>query len=442
MKNSFLKLVIIALSIAVITSGFAFNLLNTSNKGVSANVARISLIPPASIKFALGGYGERMSKAAKGIHDTIWAKALVLKKDNKKFAIITIDVLGLPPNIKAQLLAKISENGWTNENLMLLPSHSHSSFDMPALNDKNKLNSPQIGIYQPELLDFFIETLSNLMKSADKNYQPVVIGTKNITIENFNRNRRGDPDIDKNLTVTRIDYKNGKPMAVLTNWTAHPTFMGGKDMYVSGGWPGYLQRDLEQKIGDGVTVMYYNGAEGDQSPIGKGGDSGYEKAEIYGKAMADQTFKLYQDIKPKARIKLEYNYTIIDLPDRKMHPSFMETGGKEYDLSPESLDAVLNVMAPAKSSVGSVRIGDLMIVGIPGELAAGLGLQIKSNLKAKGIKCPTIGGLANEWISYILSADQYNNGAGYESSVSFYGENLGNVILEGANKSAKALCEK
>ena len=98
-------------------------------------------------------------------------------------------------------------------------------------------------------------------------------------------------------------------------------------------------------------------------------------------------------------------------------------------------------MAPDKTGVGSVRIGDLMIVGIPGELAAGLGLQIKNKLKTEGIKYPTIGGLANEWISYILSADQYNNGAGYESSVSFYGENLGNVILEGANKSAKALSE-
>jgi len=87
-------------------------------------------------------------------------------------------------------------------------------------------------------------------------------------------------------------------------------------------------------------------------------------------------------------------------------------------------------MSPASTSISVVRIGDLMIVGAPGELAAGLGLNVKNVLIEKGIKYPTIGGLANEWISYILSAEQYNNGAGYESSVSFYGDKLGEVITE------------
>jgi len=217
--------------------------------------------------------------------------------------------------------------------------------------------------------------------------------------------------------------------------------MGAKDMLVSGGWPGQLQRELGKLIGNGVTVMYYNGAEGDQSPIGKGGTSHYERAEIYGRDLAVKTFKFYQDIKTNPNVTFDYNYSNIKLPKRKVHPSFMETGGDEYSLTPEVLDVVLKVMAPDKTGIGSVRIGDLLIVGIPGELAAGLGLQIKNELIEKGIKYPTIGGLANEWISYILNAEQYNNGAGYESSVSFYGENLGNIILKGAKNSSSPLVD-
>ena len=60
-------------------------------------------------------------------------------------------------------------------------------------------------------------------------------------------------------------------------------------------------------------------------------------------------------------------------------------------------------MNPAITSIRTVRIGDLLIVGAPGELTAGLGLQVKNVLIENGIKYPTIGGLANEWISYILS---------------------------------------
>ncbi|NOX66247.1 MAG: hypothetical protein GXO85_10785 [Chlorobi bacterium] len=398
--------------------------------GLKANVASIDLTPPLEMKFALGGYGDRMSKPAEGIHDRIWAKALVLKKGDKKYAIVTMDMLGLPPNVKPELIKRLAAEGWTEENIMLLPSHSHTSFDMTALNDKNNLNSPQIGIFQPELLEHVLSSLSKVIREADKNLQVVRVGTGRITVEGMNRNRRGDPDVDKGLTVTRIDYENGTPMAVLVNWTAHPTFMSEKDMWVSGGWPGYLQRELQQWIDDGVTVMYYNGAEGDQSPIGVSVVSHYEKAEIYGRAMAIKAFDVYKNIKTKSDVVFNYAFNKVDLPKRRVHPSFMKTGGAEYNLTPEALDAVLNVMSPPSASVGAVRIGNLMIVGAPGELAAGLGLHIKNVLMKKGIKYPTIGGLANEWISYILSADQYNNGAGYESSVSFYGDKLGAVIVK------------
>jgi len=413
----------------------------SSSKQLLGNVASIDLTPDLNMKFALGGYGSRMSKPAEAVHDRIWAKALVLKEGDKKYAIVTLDVLGLPPNVKPQLLETLAAYGWNMENIMLLPSHSHTSFDMPALNDQNHLNSPQIGIFQPELLEYVINALSNLIREADKNLQPIKIGTSSVLLDNMNRNRRGDPDVDKEITLTRIDYANGKPMTALVNWTAHPTFMSGSDMWVSGGWPGYLQRELEQWIGDGVTVMYYNGAEGDQSPVGTHAGSHYEKAEIYGRDLAIKVLALYQNTKTSSKIIFEYNYMTLGLPERKVHPSFMETGGEEYNLTPEVLDIVLKVMSPEETYIGAVRIGELLIVGAPGELAAGLGLKIKNKLKEKGVKHPVIGGLANEWISYILSADQYNHGAGYESSVSFYGDGLGKVIVDGMLETSIPLAE-
>ena len=447
MENLFIKVVVIPLTLLLIMVGFktitsdvSINL--PAKSKIMASVARVDLTPPLEMKFALGGYGERMNKPAIGIHDKIWAKAVALKKGDKKYVIITLDVLGLPPNVKLQLLKALSEKGWDKKNMLLLPSHSHASLEMAALNDKNNLNSPQIGIFHPELLNFVIGKLSELVNEVDKNYQEVKIGTNSMQVEGMNRNRRGDPDVDKELTVTRIDTKKGDPMAVLVNWTAHPTFMGEKDMMVSGGWPGYLQRGLEKKIGKGVTALYFNGAEGDQSPIGIGGKSHYEKAEKYGEEMSDKAFQVYKSIKPDSKVVFDYNYLKINLPKRKVHPSFMETGGAEYNLTPEALNAVLHVMAPENTGIASVRIGDLLLIGAPGELAAGLGLQIKNKLKEKGIKHPVIGGFANEWISYILSADQYNNGAGYESSVSFYGEGLGDVIVKGMTKVAVPLAKE
>jgi neutral ceramidase len=428
-----------ALTTLLLLLSFSFNSLGTH---LTANVASVDITPPLEMKYTLGGYGERMNKPATAIHDHIWAKALVVKKDNKKYAIVTLDLLGLPTNVKTDLIKRISAGGWNMENIMLLPSHSHGSLEMAALNSKNLLNSPQLGIFQPELLAFLMDKLEALIKAADRNYQPVKIGTGSQILEGLNRNRRKDPDVDKEMTVTRIDLENGKPLSVLVNWTAHPTFLGGKDMEVSAEWPGYLQSELQNKIENGVTVMYYNGAEGDQSPILNESGDGYQKLEIYGKMMAEKAFDIYKGIKPNTVKDFSSAYNTITLPEHAAHPSFMKTGGEEYGLDEKTVKIVMDMLGPKEVGMGAVKIGDLIIAGIPGELTAELGLKVKNSLKSSGSKYVTIGGLANEWISYILTSDQYIHGEGYESSVSFYGSGLGELISNEAIKTSLPLTNK
>lgn len=430
MKNT-----LITFSIILFTA-FSFQS-NASN--LTANVSSIDITPPLEMKYTLGGYGKRMNAPAEGIHDRIWAKVLILKEGDKKYAIVTIDILGLPNNVKPDLLKRISSLAWTKENIMLLPSHSHGSLEMAALNSKNLLNNPQIGVFQPELLEFILDKLEVLIKDADKNYKSVKIGTKSKKIDGLNRNRRGDPNVDNELMVTRVDLKNGNPMAVLVNWTAHPTFIGGSDMLVSAEWPGYLQSELQNLIGGGVTAMYYNGAEGDQSPILDTPGNAYEKVEIYGKQVANKAFNIYSEIQPKKVEKFNFSYNTIQLPEHKAHPTFMETGGEEYGLDENTVKIVMNMLGPTEVGLGAVRIDDFVISGIPGEMTAVLGLKVKKAIKNKEIKYAAIGGLANEWISYILTSDQYINGAGYESSVSFYGSGLGEIISDEVIKTAKSI---
>jgi hypothetical protein len=72
-------------------------------------------------------------------------------------------------------------------------------------------------------------------------------------------------------------------------------------------------------------------------------------------------------------------------------------------------------------------------------MAASLGLKIKSDAKrTSGARHPVIGGLADVWISYILPTDEYRRG-GYEASMSFYGETLGDTIVNGALDGVKEL---
>jgi len=125
------------------------------------------------------------------------------------------------------------------------------------------------------------------------------------------------------------------------------------------------------------------------------------------------------------------------LPPRSWHPTFMMTGGKEYGINSDQADYIINLLFPDSTSSTFLNIGDLLIVGVPGEMTAELGIVIKDKVHEKiEIEFVTIGGLANEWISYMLSEEEYKKG-GYETSVSFYGPTLGPLVVHKIIESAE-----
>lgn len=427
-------IVVACVSVCAIGIGWAAGAEQAGASELKAGVARVDLTPPLELNAPLGGYGERMNRPAEGVHDRIFAKALVLTDGKQKFALVTADIVGFPPPVKPTLIGRLADGDWTKDQIMLLASHSHTSIEMNAINPANTFQVPQLGIYSPRVFDFVMERLVHVVQDAQRQLVPVSVGTSSISIDGWNRNRRGGAMTDKELTITRVDTTEGKPLAVLVNFTAHPTFMSGEDMLFSGDWPGHLQRTLESLIGEGVTAMYYNGAEGDQAPIGRSdaGNSRWERAERYGRDLGIVAWKQWQQTKTLQNVAFAYHLHTIPLPERTWHPDFMKTGGAEYGLNEKLLKEMLPRLFPSQAESISLRLGDLLIVGIPGEMAASLGLKVKSeSRRITGASHPVIGGLADVWISYILPAEEYRRG-GYESSVSFYGDKLGDTIVSGA----------
>lgn len=406
-----------------------------------AGAASVDLTPPLEMKAALGGYGARLSKPATGVHDRVWAKALVVSRGGRRFALVTADVLAFPPRFKAAVMQRLAAEGWTADQVLLLPSHTHTSFDMMALHPGNTFANAHVGLFHKELFEHTAEKLAKVVREAAKELRPALAGSTTISVPNRNRNRReGGTTHDTDLTVTRVDQSDGKPLAVLVNWTAHPTFMDAEDMLFSGDWPGHLQRTLESLIGQGVVAMYYNGAEGDQSPTPPAdAGSNWERAERYGREMGIESWRVWEKVRPRQVDVVDFHSEEIKLPKCSWHPDFMKTGGAEYGLNETTMQAFLDHLQPTQTRSTCFRMGDLVILGVPGEMAAQLGMETKARAsKITGAKCVTIGGLADEWVSYILPAEEYRKG-GYEASVSFYGETLGATITEGVVRSARGL---
>src|SRR6516162_6749599 len=86
-----------------------------------AGVARIDLTPPLALKSSLGGYGERMNRPAEGVHDRIFANALLLSDGTRKFVIVTVDIVGFPPAVKPALVERLADSGLTKDQVLILP---------------------------------------------------------------------------------------------------------------------------------------------------------------------------------------------------------------------------------------------------------------------------------------------------------------------------------
>lgn len=408
---------------------------------VEAGLAVQDITPdPKVLHVPLGGYGERMNAPATGIHDSTMAKALILRQGNKKFALVTLDLLGVPRSLRDEVISRITGTGIHSDNLMLAASHTHASVEMAAMNRANVFGNPAIGIFDERLLDFTADKIAEAIREADKNYVAVKAGTASIDLPGMNRNRRGGKLTDNDMTVLRLDKLDGSPLVVHVNYTAHPTYMTAKVMQLSAGWPGYLQRSVESML-PGVTCMYSNGAEGDVAPSGGQGTSPFEKAETYGRKLAAHAADLVKTVQTHPINRFAYQTHTLMLPDRKIPKALMQSAGPEYGLNEENIMHVVNAMAPETSYLGILQIDDFFAVSIPGEMTSVLGLRIKQSLRDMGTKQPVIIGLGNEWISYMLDTDEYHAG-GYEPGVSFYGETLGPEVVRQAIEASLALIEK
>ncbi len=416
--------------------------------------ARVDITPTPEMKASLGGYGARMGRPAEGVHDRVFAKALVVRQGGKKFALITADILAFPPGFKARLVERLALYDWTRDQLLLLPSHSHTSIDMTSLDPRFVLPIPQLGQFNQQVFDMVLTRLEGVLREAESSLGPAKVGVGACRLEGWVRNRRrSDGFTSPQCTVVRIDTVEGRPLAAVVHFTAHPTILLPEHMYFSGDWPGHLQRTLEALIGPGTTVLFVNGALGDQAPVLRP-DSGYsrwEASERYGRELAIEAHRVWGSIIPSEEGTLTYCWARVDLPELTWHPKFQETGGTEYGLTQTLLKQFLPLIFPRQTAVAGLKLGSLTLIGMPGEPIGELGRAVADYVKeyqTKLGKAETekgqnpgyiiVAGLADEWISYVLTAEEYHRG-GYESSVSFYGPDLGAALLRAAKQVAQDL---
>jgi hypothetical protein len=209
-------------------------------------------ITPDHFGFPLQGYGNRQSPAT-GVHDPIWAKALVVSQGEGAWALGSVELCWISAQTVAEIRRLVSAaTDLRPEAIMITATHTHSG---PGDLDPGNWDRP------------FAELVSEALITACQVRQPAQLATGAGFLYGHSLNRRWfERPIDPGVGVLRIDDLAGHRLGLVINFGLHPVVLGADNYLVSADFVGYATTEIEQ--GGGVCI-FTNGGCGDVNPLNR-----------------------------------------------------------------------------------------------------------------------------------------------------------------------------
>jgi len=429
---------------------------------MKVGISSVNITPPIGVPMA--GYSARMG-SAKEIHDDLYAKAIVFNDKDTKAALVRCDLIGLERDFVEETRRLIeSETGIDRNNIMITCTHTHSG--------------PITDSLIPDL-DAWMKVLSRKIKgaviAANRNLKEAKIGFNRGSVEGIviNRRKPGGP-VDTEVGIIRIDDLAGNPMAVLINYACHAVVLGPDNLLISADYPGFVMDFVERNLG--VPALFVNGACGDINPLDKltvmrqkrkediydrhGGT--FEEAKRLGNMIGAEAVKVFLGTETENDLELkvasrEIKIPLVDLPSIDELKRMLEENENLFRKLVSEKDAahafrIAMLIQYARSTIKYVesgenvrpteiqvfRIGDGVLIALPGEIFVEIGLDIK---KKSGLKHTLICELANDAIGYVPTREAFKE-PGYEVGVARrmnYTDDIGCIIEDEALKTLAML---
>ena len=233
------------------------------------------------------GYGDRHNALSTGVRDPLMAKAVVIDVGTEKLAIVGLDLGRSPRDDQMQRIKESVKQQAGVTTVMISGSHTHHGPVIELIDEvgKGKGVYDDAVAYAAELELKLVDTIV----TAAKNVQDAQIGWSSKRVDRSrNRHSKLEPKpTDPELGVIRIDTTEGKPLAVIVNFAAHPTMIPSSDLRFSADWPGQMQNAVESELG--ALCVFMQGAAGDQSVKT---DEQTKSIETFGRAIANDVVEV------------------------------------------------------------------------------------------------------------------------------------------------------
>ena len=362
------------------------------SKYFKAGWAKTNITPQYPLPLA--GYGARKGVFVSTVHDSVWARGFVFDNGFNKSAIITLDLLIIPPAVTEALRILLPEIGYSQDQIFLSATHTHCSVGGWA---DSWIGTQFAGEYQNEIVNDLAIAIITTIKKAETNLVSAKVGYARYDASPFTRNRlvgeKGSRDTW--LRVVKIQQESGA-VALITTFAAHATVLSHRQMNYSRDYPGALVDSLEN-ITNVDFAAFCAGAVGSHSPVTKGGKS-YNKIALLASNLKSLIGANVSSIPIN---KVQQSGTIrFDVPLRKPHIRV----AANWRVRPLIFEK-LTEASPAYISL--LRIGNIAFIGTPcdfsGELTAAI--DEKANALDLNVLVTSFNG---GYIGYITKDEWYN----------------------------------
>lgn len=421
--------------------------------------AAVRITPPRGMPMA-GYYRVRL---AEGVHDELYAKALVLEQDGAKAALVACDLVNMPrPMVEAarQLIEK--STSIRGDRVMISATHSHTGPELGAR--LRGVNDATMRLAR-EYLDALPARIAESVKQADANLAPArvraAIGRedslsfvrryfmKDGTV-GWNPGKRNPSvlrptaAIDPDVPVVAFESPDGKPLATYVNFACHLDTVGGQEF--SADYAYTLARVLGEVKGAEMLTVFTIGTAGNINHVDVNSpdpQKGHGEAARIGTILAAAALKAHSKLEALDGGSLRVRSEIVKIPTDRIEPGEVEkarrivaaygTPAAGAFLDQVRAFKVLEIEErhgkPIDAEVQVIALGkDLAWVGLPGEIFVELGKAIKL---ASPFRYTIVAELANGSIGYVPNLKAYPQGA-YEVVSTRCAPGGGELLVEAA----------
>jgi hypothetical protein len=384
---------------------------------LAVGAAKRRVTPPLWVPY-LTSSGNGTHAPFQGIHDDLFARALVFDDGRDAIAVLAVDSIGydntlLGPgrDFTAELRRKVAAStALKPDAIMLAATHSHSTPETIGLTPFRDVG----GV--PEWIESHLAELAATVVEAWRNRVPAraragvtkvegIARYRRIRLRNGKESRQGPlppPEdiaipwrLDEDLNILHFERADGAPLALLLNYTAHPV-VAMLLPHVSADYPGVATMMVEREL-RGAICLFTNGCCGNVNSIKVA--TNFDDVQAIGATLGRAALGKLRSLQPLADTAVVHHSAGLTLAPRECPPA------KTPILSRLAKKLAAS---PLRVEVQAMRVGPVSWVSLPGEPFVETGFALKD------AGATFVAGYANGYLGYFPIRRAYDEG-GYET---------------------------